>query len=627
MKSTNEVKTVMRHRYLLCLVLTFAVVQFLHHIFSLDEEKGGGVERQVQRAAMEPSCSNDVTNRTTVGSVCRCLSRSANGSLPYGIWNHAYVQKSIREAARASVFDCWSWDGVIDDVNKTEAWIANITDHMLHLLNVHRLKKSIKTRANPLVLERIFQVILRRLADPIHNPPLKIAVFGGSVTAGFRSRANSMGLRENVNSDVQCTWAYKLEGLLNKIFLGGSSSTEDIQPAESTKKDMPLEKVVVVKNYAVDGTDSTIGTTMLEYNLFGSDMSEYDIFIPSFGANDIQAPKGLVRNILSEDMQKFNRLAKAQRPCNDLPLVMQLDDILGDSQLQMVREGLRYSREMVATTSWAGFSSVSYADAVRDFVYANPSDSTLHEFGQLHPGFNFHTGVAWVLAYNFLEGMVDACDAGSLPEHDKEEPRAGFPPPMLRDDLRTEEVLSIWKMKAEENSQLCAENITGVSCVYSYIASYLGANNARQVRRAIAKVATNIQGWEAIGNPVKKPRRTWVANGFNSTFTIQLNDFKMPINRMLILFIKSYGPKWKDSQLEVVVDGKENKSSWKNLKHFYLSGEHNTTTSINYSHRVDLEDFLQAGSSVRVTFTLVGGNTFQINGIALCHDAKSIDYY
>lgn len=90
--------------------------------------------------------------------------------------------------------------------------------------------------------------------------------------------------------------------------------------------------------------------------------------------------------------------------------------------------------------------------------------------------------------------------------------------------------------------------------------------------------------------------------------------------------MKSYGPEWKSSKLEVIVEGRKAEgSSWEKLDHFNLSGEHSITTSINYSHRNDLKDFLQPGGSTRVTFTVVGGTKFQINGLALCHSEQSFD--
>ena len=484
----------------------------------------------------QPICKKGVTNETSVKSVCQCVphwadTSATSQSVVTSLWNHHYVQKQIREAAMKSLVDCWHWlpDLKFDGFDKAN--FTNLTERMLSMLTPYRLKKSLKTRASPLVTERVLEVILRRLADPIQNPPLKIAVFGGSVTEGFRARANLIGLPENMRDSEVCPWSCRLERLLNHLLVGLVADSSN----NETKTQTELEQVVIVKNFAVGGTDSMIGSTLLEFNLFGEAMGEYDIVIAAFAANDGQAPQGFVRDLMFEHAQKFMRLAKAQRPCSDLPLVIQLEDVMFDTLENQARTGLRYSREMAEAANWAGFMSVSYPDAVRDAVYADPSDATLTEFAQLHPGLTMHTGVAWVLAYNLLEGMLDACDAHSLPEHGNAEPRAGFPLPLLRDNLLSKEVSAMWKKQSEEQLQQCTHNKEATSCAYQFIAAKSGASTKEKVRDAITKVATNIEGWEAIGNPIRKPRRTWIATGHNSTFTIQLSNLDMPINRMLVL--------------------------------------------------------------------------------------------
>jgi len=52
---------------------------------------------------------------------------------------------------------------------------------------------------------------------------------------------------------------------------------------------------------------------------------------------------------------------------------------------------------------------------------------------------------------------------------------------------------------------------------------------------SVAKVATSVEGWEAIGFPKKRPRRTWQASGANATFVIQLDPLEEPTNRLMIL--------------------------------------------------------------------------------------------
>ena len=74
------------------------------------------------------------------------------------------------------------------------------------------------------------------------------------------------------------------------------------------------------------------------------------------------------------------------------------------------------------------------------------------------------------------------------------------------------------------------------------------------------------------------------------------------------------------------MEGKlHDETEWKELHRAELEGIHDAETSINYSHDVVLGKFLVQGSSVRATFTIIGGNRFQINGIAWCQSALSQD--
>lgn len=132
------------------------------------------------------------------------------------------------------------------------------------------------------------------------------------------------------------------------------------------------------------------------------------------------------------------------------------------------------------------------------------------------------------------------------------------------------------------------------------------------------------EGWTAVGYPVKKPQRTWLGEGQNATFTIQLENLDRPINKMFVMYLKSYGKLWASSRLLLVVEGSKPSyqgGNWKELRKAELDGVHDSPTSINYSHKIDLGDFLQLGSTVRANFTITGGSRFQINGLALCESA------
>ena len=97
----------------------------------------------------------------------------------------------------------------------------------------------------------------------------------------------------------------------------------------------------------------------------------------------------------------------------------------------------------------------------------------------------------------------------------------------------------------------------------------------------------------------------------------------------VLQYLKSYGPDWENVRLDLLVEGKLDKTSeeWIQLKKLQLRGSHNSRTSINYSEQIDLGSQLQVGSSVRATFTVVQGTQFQINGLALCHSFQPIESF
>jgi hypothetical protein len=87
--------------------------------------------------------------------------------------------------------------------------------------------------------------------------------------------------------------------------------------------------------------------------------------------------------------------------------------------------------------------------------------------------------------------------------------------------------------------------------------------------------------------------------------------------------LKSYGPAWEGSTLDVLVQGRfgdEGQASvWKELHSSRLHGFHSVATSVNYIHHADLANVSSPISSVRATFTIGNGTRFQINGLALCN--------
>ena len=73
------------------------------------------------------------------------------------------------------------------------------------------------------------------------------------------------------------------------------------------------------------------------------------------------------------------------------------------------------------------------------------------------------------------------------------------------------------------------------TCVYKWVASKHAADTAAKVQKAVESRATTIEGWKAIGFPVRHPLRTFQAQQSNATFAIQIDNLESPVNSMMVL--------------------------------------------------------------------------------------------
>jgi hypothetical protein len=80
---------------------------------------------------------------------------------------------------------------------------------------------------------------------------------------------------------------------------------------------------------------------------------------------------------------------------------------------------------------------------------------------------------------------------------------------------------------------------------------------------------------------------------------------------------------WEGSQLEIVISALSaengNFSSWQEIHRSSLLGTHNATTSINYIEAVKLPALALNITALKATYTIIGGQRFQINGMAFCN--------
>eukprot|EP00957_Ditylum_brightwellii_P153854 11710660-Ditylum_brightwellii.AAC.1 len=170
------------------------------------------------------------------------------------------------------------------------------------------------------IVKHVVDIIQKRIQDPENNPPLRIAVFGGSVTIGRGCYGRGM-------SNHNCAWPKRLELLINQF----------------AKMD-----VVKVYNLGIGGTTSNVATRILNYWMYPKELSKVgpDVIINSYSTNDSLPPwgvtEGLVVKVLDNargSLQNFIRTALQTRPCaNAWPLVVSVDDYLGPQQEQLLGE-------------------------------------------------------------------------------------------------------------------------------------------------------------------------------------------------------------------------------------------------------------------------------------------------
>jgi hypothetical protein len=86
-------------------------------------------------------------------------------------------------------------------------------------------------------VKNIFNIVERRFQDPQNNPPLRIAVFGGSVTIG-----RGCGENKRAQQDLKCAWPQRFELLVNQFF---------------------GKEIIKVYNLGIGGTNSDTGCTMI----------------------------------------------------------------------------------------------------------------------------------------------------------------------------------------------------------------------------------------------------------------------------------------------------------------------------------------------------------------------------
>jgi hypothetical protein len=127
-------------------------------------------------------------------------------------------------------------------------------------------------------------------------------------------------------------------------------------------------------------------------------------------------------------------------------------------------------------------------------------------------------------------------------------------------------------------------------------------------------------GWQLSneGDKIGFTPLSTASSSANSTKMVLDFNFPQRIRSITFFFMKSYGDKWQDSQLEAKIWRPSQSNDRRLLDERHLLGTHNKQTSEMYTEEIILKEPVDAGETVQLEATLVGGTTFKIMGLAVC---------
>ncbi len=565
-----------------------------------------------------PSSSSALVTNGLTPSVC------GKFSTPVPIFWKQF-ESEIKEAAVKNA--TWYHEDQNNNTQFTE-WISELfQDHY----QSYQVKRSAVHPPGLEVMMKVLKIISKRI-DYLQNisllaaPPLHILVTGGSVTAGIGCGANHIGLIEPrlMVEYTECAWPARLEHLLNRVLFDG-------------------EEVVKVSNLAVGGSNSEIGKTLLEYQLFPDSFEPPDIVIWSHAANDAHE-KDKARAYY-ESIPGFVMAAHNLRVCDDhLPLVVMNEEFFA------VHNDV--SGAIYKASNWFGLMGISQRNVISQKIFANfnNNDYVNRIIGQkgAHPGMGGHIGASWTVFYNFVSAFIDACDYTRISSSLSSTPinsndvKAKSIGPYNENDYG--EISSEWKIHQDVIREMCLSEDASVSssnnstaatissnqqkqpalCTYAFMVNRMtSVSTSEDVNKKLNEVLTSNTGWKAEGFPKRQPRAGFYAKETNAHFSLKI-DVSMETKYMTIMSMKSYGDNFKNTNLEVDVTIQEKGASTsaettKKSSKYEVTGYHETKTSIHVPHKFELPDGgAKKGDIIVVNFRLVSGSYFKIAGLAFC---------
>jgi hypothetical protein len=541
---------------------------------------------------------------------------------------------------------------------RTNPSFTNWVQESMSYFTYSRLQRS--SIARPLdqfrTFGRIHSILENKLTNPDTAPPLRIVVFGGSVTAGHQCLVNifdfqvkRQGRDDAVHAAVHmCAWPGRLQDMLDEILGKG---------------------VVEIINMSVGGASSDMSTVAMEFGLIPG--SSPDIVVWDHGSNDaaeyLDAPK-----LFTKKLQPFYQAARnLPNSCNltDPPLVIFLDTLLGDTlKFPNIYQSLTTSEAVWKIVTWYHNTwGISYANVVRPHVLSNlqSKEDIFPLLGSkglfVHPGMMFHITVAWVFVFNILYALHDNCIERTnaltslKPTKSSDTKTAvrqtidhldGVHIPELTDNLKILDVQAEWKGRIpdEQDIELCLEKQSVANsstekatphstskCFYVWMVNRVAkVTTTDHVNQVLQPYLVGNEGWQASGFPVQQPRTGWFAEeGRDSWFELAFEGLPISVQSLTVVYMKSYSEKWYNAtvQIDCSIGASMNHnssredfpvSSAESLR-YHLTGYHVEKTSVLIPEKLQLpSQNRNSGDTLHLKFKLIEGETFKITGMALC---------
>jgi hypothetical protein len=413
------------------------------------------------------------------------------------------------------------------------------------LLSPAVLARGLVTAPLPNDLKMILKTIAAKYQSPASAEPLRIAVFGGSVTEGrgchvlpveldaYLDQNNTKATTKTISGKA-CSWVHRLQ-LLADRFLGPG--------------------VVEVTNLAAGGTSSNLAVPILRYGLYKADSplkvsGGAHIVINAYATNDGVWHDTKKSNAFASyehyettlaAAAAFGQAALESRPCQR-PLVLFLGEYFGNHHELLLGEEIRHDA-VRSLAQHSGWGYVSSAFVVRPWVYANTNETlfspnwwTKSKSGVQerridgHFGMPGHQMIAWALAYASLQAIVDSCDDWY---ENKDRPWAQSnaqlqvvannilatpSPPHLWNTTPTS-VGPTWETKAlygtgRENDTCTSSSQHAETCVFAFVSTPAGTHRKRNsLGGYLRSYQTSNTGWNAEDDM----RNGWQVGGTFST--------------------------------------------------------------------------------------------------------------